>query len=126
MRPDERDAAYLVDMLQAAKAVGRYVSKKSREDFARDDLLRSAVERQIEIIGEAARKVSPGFQAEHPAIPWRGIITTRHILAHEYGRVDEEIIWQTAVVYVPELMKMLEPLMGSPPPDPEPDASTDS
>ena len=56
MRPDERDAAYLLDMLQAAEKVSRFVKGMKFEEFTTDEVLRDAVERNAEIIGEAARK----------------------------------------------------------------------
>lgn len=63
------DAVYLADMLYAARAVRSFVSDKAIEDCRKDLLLRSAVERQIEIIGEAARRVSPARQASLSRIP---------------------------------------------------------
>ena len=57
-------------------------------------MLRGAVERHLEIIGEAANRVSPDFQANHPEIPWRRIIAQRHVIAHEYGEIKHELIWK--------------------------------
>jgi uncharacterized protein with HEPN domain len=71
---------------------------------------RSAVERQIEIIGEAARGISDTFKAAHPQIPWRPIIAQRHRLAHEYGEIDDSLIWKVATVHVPALIPQIEPL----------------
>ncbi len=86
MRPEQMDASYLWDMLDAARAVTEFVASKSYDDYARDRMLRGAVERHIEIIGEAAGKVSESFREAHPDIPWRQIIAQRHVLAHHYGR----------------------------------------
>lgn len=121
MLAEESDAALLHDMLHAAHAVMRYVSQKTNEAFLADEMLRDAVERRIEIIGEAARGVSSELRDAHPEIPWAKITTTRHILAHGYGEVDPNIIWRVATVYVPELIGLLEPLIPPPPPDPEPE-----
>lgn len=82
---DDRDVAWLLDMLAGARAAESFVLNRSFEDYERDLLLRSAVERQIEIIGEAARGISAGFKAQHPEIPWRAIMAQRHRLAHEYA-----------------------------------------
>jgi uncharacterized protein with HEPN domain len=49
-----------------------------------------ALERAIEIIGEAARRVSDSFKADHTEIPWRSIVAQRHVLAHEYGEIRQE------------------------------------
>ena len=78
-----------------------------------------AVERSIEILGEAARKVSQAFQAAHPEIPWSRIIAQRHVLAHEYGNIDHERIWEVATVRVPQLIVQLVPLIPPPPHLPE-------
>jgi uncharacterized protein with HEPN domain len=69
------------------------------------------VERQIEIIGEAARKVSDPFKAAHPEIPWRKIIAQRHVLAHEYGDVDPRLVWRVASVHIPALHAQLRELL---------------
>ena len=116
------DPAHLLDMLEAARAVGRFLTGKSLEQYRRDELLRSAVERKVEIIGEAARRLSRTFTESHAAVPWRQIMGTRHVLAHDYDTVDHAIVWRIATVYVPELIVQIEPLLPPPPPDPEPDA----
>jgi uncharacterized protein with HEPN domain len=76
-----------------------------------------ATERRIEIIGEAARHVSPSFQAAQPAIPWPKIVALRHILAHENGDVKQEIILRIATVHIPELVCLLEPTIPPLPPE---------
>ena len=119
MRPQKTDEAYLWDMLDAAQAVRQFVAGRSFEDYLRDGMLRAAVERQIEIIGEAARHVSSGLQIAHPEIPWRGIIAQRHVIAHDYGDIKHDRLWPVATGLIPKLIQMLEPLV---PPDPEPEA----
>lgn len=115
-----RDWALLSDMLHSARAVSRYVAGRTFENYLSDEMLRDAVERRVEIIGEAARGVSQPFQASHPQIPWRPIMAQRHVLAHEYAAVRHDLIWKVATFYVPELIGLLEPLIPPPPPDPEP------
>lgn len=119
MAPDERDAGYLLDMLQHARGVARAVEGRTFDDYAADDDLRMVVERRIEIIGEAARRVSRAFRRAHPEIPWRKIVAQRNVLAHEYGEIEDVILWQTAVASVPQLIRMLEPLLPPPPPEDE-------
>ena len=80
MPPEAKDAAYLWDMLDAARAIQNFVLPHSFEEYKSDRMLRGAVERHIEIIGEAASRVSRGFQAAHPEIPWRQIVAQRNIL----------------------------------------------
>lgn len=114
MPPEERNAALLLDMLEAARLVQRFVDGKSVEDYRLDVLLRSAVERQIEIIGEAARRVSVALRQAHPQIPWTAIAAQRHVLAHDYGDIDDERIWRVAAMHVPTLIHMLELLIQPP------------
>lgn len=118
MRPETGDASSLWDMLDAAGAIRQFVAGRTFGDYTSDRLLRGAVERHIEIIGEAARNVSPLYRNAHPEIPWRKIIAQRHILAHEYGEVKHESIWRVATIHIPELIAALEPLVP-PPPSPE-------
>jgi len=117
------DAALLLDMLTAARAVQRYVHGQVRADLDTNEMLRDAQERRIEVIGEAARTVSEAFRDLHPEIPRKKITATRHILAHDYGDVDHNILWRIPTVHVAELATMLEPLIPPIPPDPEPSES---
>ena len=114
---DERDAAYLLDMLQAAQKVRRYIQEKTLGHFQKDELLQDAVERNVEIIGEAARKVSEVFKRDHPEIPWRKIIAQRNVLIHEYEAVENEEIWEVATIHIPQLIRALSPLIPPLPPE---------
>ena len=78
------DSAWLLDMLTAARAVRSFVAGKSYVKYEADLLLRSAVERQVEIIGEAARGISESFKRAHGEIAWRPMMAQRHRLVHEY------------------------------------------
>jgi uncharacterized protein with HEPN domain len=116
MPPDDLDAARLSDMLVYAREIVQTLRDISFAEYDRDRNLRLATERRIEIIGEAARRVSPAFQAAHPAIPWPKIVAMRHILAHEYGEVKQEVVFRIATAHIPELISQLEPLVPPPPP----------
>lgn len=115
MPPDRDDRAYLWDMLTAAKAVVGFVQGRTLDEYVADLMLRSAVERQVEIIGEAARRVSKDFQGAHPEILWRPIQAQRHVLAHDYGEIKHDRLWRVAVEHVPALITLLEPLVPAPP-----------
>ena len=115
MAAERDDNANLWDMLTAARAIESFVRGRSYDDYGADLMLRSAVERQIEIIGEAARRVSSEFQTAHPEIPWRPIQAQRHVLAHEYGEIKHDRIWRVAEQHVPELIELLESLVPQPP-----------
>jgi len=88
MLPDVRDAAYLWDMRQAARDIVGWVSDLTFDEFARNEMLHSAVERKLEVLGEAAGRVSLTLQESQPQIPWNEIKGVRIILAHKYGDVD--------------------------------------
>jgi uncharacterized protein with HEPN domain len=115
MRPDTSDMSYLWDMLDAAKAIRQFIAGKTFEDYTSDRMLRGAVERHIEIIGEAARNVSADFRDKHPDIPWSKIIAQRHVLAHEYGEIKHERIWAVATVHLAELVDKVRPLLPETP-----------
>jgi uncharacterized protein with HEPN domain len=102
-------------MLNAAKDVQFFVLGRSFQDYESDTMLRRAVERSVEIVGEAARRVSKSFAEANPQIPWSKIVVQRHRLAHEYDTIDDGLIWRVATVHVPLLIVELERLNLSPP-----------
>lgn len=111
MRPEERDAGLLWDMLDAAPAVCDFTAGVGLDAYTADRRLQFAVERGLEIVGEAARHVSEEFTGAHPEIPWRRIVGQRHLLAHEYGEIDPERVWRVATERLPELIAALERLV---------------
>ncbi len=80
-------------------------------EFIQKRMIRYAVERQLLVIGEAANHVPAKFQEAHPEIPWRQMIGLRNVLAHEYGEIKVDRIWNAATVSVPDLLKALQPLV---------------
>lgn len=108
---EEHDAALLWDMLDAARAVARFTAGHTRDAYLSDEVLQAAVERKIEIIGEAARKVSSEAQNATPEIPWKKIAAQRHVLAHDYGRIEHDRLWNVVTVHIPELVSQLEVLL---------------
>ena len=111
MPADDRDPALIWDMINAARQVVAMTATLDEASYLQDQVIKLAVERAIEIIGEAARRVSSTFQGVHPEIPWRGIIAQRHVLAHDYGQIDHRRIWRIATIEAPKLIAMLEPLL---------------
>ena len=111
MRPEERDAACLWDMLQSARDAMTIVSGLSMEELRRDRVKTLALERSMELIGEAARGVSKTFRGKHAKMPWKEMIGLRNILAHEYGRIDHERLYTTAIKDLPKLTTALESLL---------------
>ena len=112
MKPSERDAAYLWDMLEAARNARKLTRGLTFKDIMGDFRTRLALERSMEIVGEAARRVSEKFRDEHREIPWQGIIGLRNVIAHEYGELDHNRLYTVARGGVPELIRALERILG--------------
>jgi uncharacterized protein with HEPN domain len=110
MPPEGRDTAYLWDMLDAALAIRQFLVEKDYEAYIQDRQLRNAVERNLEIIGEAARRLSTQCREENQQIPWRTIVGLRNIIAHEYDTVRQEIIWSHCQKHLPILVDRLNEL----------------
>ena len=117
---DPRDAAHIWDIIRAAEAVADDIAGLGLETYLRVRRIRSAVERELEIIGEAARRLSESFREAHPEIPWTNIIAQRNILAHRYNKIDHARVWSVASNRLPELVAALRPLV--PPPTREDEA----
>ena len=111
MQSDSRDAALLWDILTAAREIRQFVQGRTWQQFEQDKMLRYAVERQILVVGEASRKLSQGFRDQYPEIPWNAIISQRNIIAHEYGEILTDRIWNVAVNRIPELIQRLQSLL---------------
>jgi uncharacterized protein with HEPN domain len=120
MRPEERDLANLWDLIEAARAIVDFAGSLTLEEFlapGRDkEIARLAVERKLEILGEAARRVSPRFRDEHSEIPWKEMVGLRNVISHEYDRVNYTEIYRIVRERIPELIRRLEPLVPPPPP----------
>jgi uncharacterized protein with HEPN domain len=114
----QRDYAYLLDMLLAAQRAAQHVNGVVEEQFVSSLLHQDAVIRELEVIGEAARRVSEETKTEHSAIDWAGIIGMRHRLIHDYRNIRVDIVWHVVTREVPQLIRDLEQIV--PPEEPEP------
>lgn len=99
-------------MIEAAENAMQFVAGRQRADLATDRMLQFALVRAIEIVGEAATKVSDETRSAHAAIPWRSIIGMRNRLVHAYFEVDADILWVAATVEIPTLLVQLQALAG--------------
>ena len=105
------DEARLRDVVEAAREAMRIVDAIPYATYEREKTYQWAVERGIEVIGEAARGVSKPFRDATPEIPRRPVIAQRHILAHDYGEILNERIWRVATIHVPALLAQIESLL---------------
>ena len=108
-----RDPIYLGHMLEAIARIRGYIGRKRRAGFLASALLQDAVIRNIEIIGEAAGRLSPEFAARTPDIPWREIAGMRHRLIHGYMRVNLDTVWEVTQRDLPALERDLRALLDS-------------
>jgi uncharacterized protein with HEPN domain len=108
---NERDPAYLWDIIRAAKEIVRFLGHKRLDDLQQDRVLQLALERELEVIGEAAARISNEFRDAHPEVPWSRIIAQRNVIAHQYGDIQIERVWLVATQRVPELITQLDPLV---------------
>ncbi|MHC4737549.1 MAG: HepT-like ribonuclease domain-containing protein [Planctomycetota bacterium] len=108
MQPEQKDAGYLWDMLDAARTVEQLCSGQDFTQYSKDRKTQLAVERSLEIIGEAAARVSASFRSTHPQIPWRQIIGQRNVLIHEYGEIRQERIFKVVKENIPQLIDFLK------------------
>ena len=112
--PRGRD--YLVHMLDAVGQIQEYTSGKSYSDFSTNRLLQDAVVRNIEILGEASRKlleIFPGAQLRFPEIPFAAIYAMPNQLVHGYFTVDLQVVWNVIERDIPQLRAALEAALDS-------------
>lgn len=113
MRPHERDEALLQDMVVHCREVQEFTRGVGLEQLMRDRRLCLLIERCLEIVGEAASRVSQEFRDAHAQIPWQEIRGLRNVLAHEYGNIEYDVLYATATKEVPTLIVALEGVLGT-------------
>jgi uncharacterized protein with HEPN domain len=98
-------------MLVAAREAMAFAAACSRGDLDRNRMLVLAIVKDVEIVGEAASRMTPSTRAAHPEIPWAEIIGMRNRLTHAYYEVDLDTVWDTVTADLPHLVALLEPLV---------------
>lgn len=114
-RHPERCHEYLAHIVEAAQKVSRYTASLDRRAFLADDKTQDAVVRNLEIVGEAARRIledCPNFAAQHPEVPWQTIYAMRNRLSHGYHEVNLEIVWDTIQQSLPDLEQQLRQILA--------------
>lgn len=102
------DLIRLRHILDAARKATRFAEGRSREDLDTDEMLNLSLVRLLEIIGEAARAVSPAFREAHQEIVWRKMVGMRDRLIHGYFDVNLDVVWETVTEDLPGLIVALE------------------
>jgi len=102
----------LKDMLIHAQEAADIMGSLSREELAHDRLRQLALTRLVEIIGEAANRVSASTQRKYSSIPWSEIIGMRHRLIHGYDIIDHDLLWNTIAHDLPSLIDQLKAILS--------------
>ncbi|MGB3237246.1 MAG: DUF86 domain-containing protein [Geitlerinemataceae cyanobacterium] len=110
-----RDLESLIDIEQAAKRILRFSRGVDRSNLETDEEKISAILYQITIIGEATKRLSPQIRQQYPEIPWRSLAGMRDVIVHEYDQIDINVVWDVVQNKIPELLKLLEPLLPNSP-----------
>jgi len=100
-------------ILEAIERIFRFVENMDYEEFSGDEMAQFAVIKNFEIIGEAAYHIPKEFRLKHEEIEWRKIIAFRHILVHDYYKINTKIVWNSIENKLLELKKAIEKLLKS-------------
>ncbi len=108
---NEADQVRLRHMLDAARAAASFVEGKTRADLETDLMFAFALVRAIEIVGEAASRISKEEQQNYPQISWKNITGMRNKIIHDYFDIDYDVVWETVRLRIPELIVELEKII---------------
>ena len=111
MREKPKDNERLLHMLEAIDNIFEFVAGKTFDSYKKDKILRFAIIKNLEIIGEAAYLLSKDFKSKNDAVEWNDIIGMRHILVHGYYQINDEIIWATIETELTPLKLKLQKLI---------------
>ncbi len=105
------DALYLRHMLDAIDRVVEGTERVSVEDFNRDWMIQDAIIHELQILGEAAGRVSREFTDRHSEVPWRKVTGLRHKIVHDYFALDLKVVWDTATLDAPAVRPIIQALL---------------
>lgn len=106
------DATRLRDVVSYGRKDIALVHGRSREDLDQDELLQLALERLLEVVGEAAAHVSPPLRQASPHVPWPAMIAMRNRLVHAYVDVSRDIVWNTVTLALPDVLRDVEAILA--------------
>jgi uncharacterized protein with HEPN domain len=104
------DGLYLRHMLDAIDPVIEATNRTSVEDFHNEWMIQNAIVHELQILGEAAGRLSRELTDNHPEIPWHQVTGLRHKIVHDYFVLDLEVVWDTATIDVPAIRPVVEAL----------------
>jgi len=102
---------YITHILDAISSIESQMEEVTRKQFDESEILQGFIERKLEIIGEATKRISDDFKKQHPQIPWKDMAGMRDILIHQYTGVDEDIVWKTVIQKIPRLKEQIEKIL---------------
>lgn len=105
MRPD--DGVRLHHLVESAETAIRFVEGRERADLDDDEMLRLALTKLVEIVGEAAKQVTSATRSQFPAVPWSAAARMRDRLVHHYFDIDLDVLWTTIRTDLPALLEAL-------------------
>ena len=107
----------LQDILEVIGAIERFTAEVNLENFVQNEEKCFAVEKALEIIGEAVKNIPDSVRRDYPKMPWKKIAGMRDKLAHQYWRTDVEVVWKTVQEDVPKLKKIITSIIEDLPDD---------
>ena len=105
---ERRDADLVADISDAARRIEEYIRGMTFEEFEKDTKTQDAVVRNIEIVGEAVKRLSSGFKRRHSEVPWKQMAAMRDVIIHRYFGAALDIVWRVATKDLPEAITHLE------------------
>jgi uncharacterized protein with HEPN domain len=99
---------FLQDIIDSGSKVIRHTEQVSYEEFVSNEILYDAVIRNLEIIGEAAKKIPEDIRRQYPEVDWRAVAGLRDVLAHAYFSIDNETLWDVIVNKLPTLLNIAQ------------------
>jgi uncharacterized protein with HEPN domain len=107
----DEDRVRVLHMVDAADSLAQFIAGKKRADLDADRMLLFAMVRAIEVVGEAASRVTNETKTAAPNVPWAAIVGMRNRLIHGYFDIDADVIWKTATEEIPALLRTLKALL---------------
>ncbi len=112
MKGEKTNEIRLRHILDAVSFIEKFSSERTKENIYSDEMYRFSVERQLEIIGEAANNLSPSLISKYNEVPWSQIISFRNFIVHEYFGLDLELVWNIISVHIPPFKIHVEKILA--------------